>query len=211
MNDHNEDIEVVEEEYISPSEKRRKRMVFITGTGIFAAISTLLYIISVPPFVFPLIPAVPFLHMNFSELPALIAGFAYGPISGLIVLVIRFLIKLPMTNTAFVGELADLLYSSSFVIVASLIYLKKRTFKGVFLGLGIAFISQIIVSTTANYVFMYDFYSNLYTGGKLHETLPKTTFIAWSIPFNLLKNLIISTLTILVYKKVVAAINKIVK
>ena len=57
---------------------KRRRTVTVAGTAIFAAISVLLYITKVPPFVFPIFPLVNFLEINFSEIPALIAGFAYG-------------------------------------------------------------------------------------------------------------------------------------
>ena len=155
----------------------------------------------VPPFVFSIFPGMfSFLEINFSEVPALIAGFAYGPLSGFIVLVIRLLIKLPMSSTLMIGELADIIYSTSFVVTASLIYKHKRTFKGVLLALGIAFIAELVVSAAANYFVIYHLYNREFFGGHIPFTAEK--FIVYVVPFNALKNTLISAITLLVYKRI---------
>jgi len=194
---------------------KRRRTVTVAGTAIFAAISVLLYITKVPPFVFPIFPLVNFLEINFSEIPALIAGFAYGPLSGFLVLLVRFLVKLPMSSTAMVGEVADIIYSSSFVLTATIIYKYRRTFKGALLGLGIAFIAQILVSSLANYFVIYHLYNEMFFNGKMAMILSNKygaftpeQFILWVIPFNMIKNTIIGGLTLVVYKRISRFINQ---
>lgn len=194
---------------------KRRRTVTVAGTAIFAAISVLLYITKVPPFVFPIFPLVNFLKINFSEIPALIAGFAYGPLSGFLVLLVRFLVKLPMSSTAMVGEVADIIYSSSFVLTATIIYKYRRTFKGALLGLGIAFIAQILVSSLANYFVIYHLYNEMFFNGKMAMILSNKygaftpeQFILWVIPFNIIKNTIIGGLTLVVYKRISRFINQ---
>jgi riboflavin transporter FmnP len=194
---------------------KRRRTVTVAGTAIFAAISVLLYITKVPPFVFPIFPLVNFLEINFSEIPALIAGFAYGPLSGFLVLLVRFLVKLPMSSTAMVGEVADIIYSSSFVLTATIIYKYRRTFKGALLGLGIAVIAQILVSSLANYFVIYHLYNEMFFNGKMAMILSNKygaftpeQFILWVIPFNIIKNTIIGGLTLVVYKRISRFINQ---
>lgn len=194
---------------------KRRRTVTVAGTAIFAAISVLLYITKVPPFVFPIFPLVNFLEINFSEIPALIAGFAYGPLSGFLVLLVRFLVKLPMSSTAMVGEVADIIYSSSFVLTATIIYKYRRTFKGALLGLGIAFIAQILASSLANYFVIYHLYNEMFFNGKMAMILSNKygaftpeQFILWVIPFNIIKNTIIGGLTLVVYKRISRFINQ---
>lgn len=194
---------------------KRRRTVTVAGTAIFAAISVLLYITKVPPFVFPIFPLVNFLEINFSEIPALIAGFAYGPLSGFLVLLVRFLVKLPMSSTAMVGEVADIIYSSSFVLTATIIYKYRRTFKGALLGLGIAFIAQILVSSLANYFVIYHLYNEMFFKGEMAMILSNKygaftpeQFILWVIPFNIIKNTIIGGLTLVVYKRISRFINQ---
>lgn len=182
--------------------RKRKRIVKLVGTAIFAAISALLYITKVPPFVFPIFPPpFSFLEINFSEIPALIAGFAYGPLSGFIVLLLRLLIKLPMSTTVYVGEVADIIYSSSFVVTAALVYKYKKSFNGVLLGLGVAFVTQLLVSSLANYFIVYDLYDIILTKGDGLGFTPEA-FVAIVIPFNIIKNTIIAVLTLLIYKRI---------
>lgn len=211
------ETEVIEYEskQFTKEQKKRRRTVKIAGTAIFAAISVLLYITKVPPFVFPIFPLVNFLEINFSEVPALIAGFAYGPLSAFFVLLIRFLVKLPLSSTAMVGEVADIIYSSSFVITASIIYKYRRTFKGALLGLGIAFLVQVLISSLANYFVIYHLYNEMFFDGKMAMILSNKygdftpeQFILWVIPFNVIKNTIIATITLLVYKRISRFINQ---
>lgn len=203
---------VVDESKSEPIKKvkavnnKKKKTSWITGTAIFAAISVILYITKVPPFVFPIFPPpFNFLEINFSEVPALIACFAYGPFSAFIVLLIRLLVKLPMSGTGMIGEFADIIYSASFVITASIFYKYKRTFKGVLAGLGIAFVTQLAVSALANYFVVYNLYNNLIFRGNIPFTAEQ--FIVYVLPFNAIKNTVIGGIVLLVYKRISKFIN----
>ena len=78
--------------------KATKRTRALTGTAMLAAVATILMYMEFP---IPIMPG--FIKMDISELPALIASFAYGPLSGIAVCLIKNLIKLPSTSTAAVG------------------------------------------------------------------------------------------------------------
>ena len=78
---------------------QKKAVSFFVKVAMFAALSIVLYFIS-----FPLPFFVPFLKVQFSNLPAYIAGFALHPVGGLLVVVIRFLIKIPMSDTGVFEE-----------------------------------------------------------------------------------------------------------
>ena len=118
----------------------------IVRVGIFGALSGIFYIFI--KFPVPFLPS--FLEFHFDEIPAFIASFAYGPVSGLLVLVIKTLIKLPFTRTLGVGELSDLIYSAAFILPAALIYKRKRNFKSVIIGLSIGTVFQLAVSLLSN-------------------------------------------------------------
>lgn len=186
--------------------KSRAWTKLIARVGIFGAISAILYIIPVPPFNFPIFPGVfSFLNIHLDEVPAFIAGFSYGPLAGALVLVVRTLIKLPLSSTGMIGELADIIYSLAFVIPAVLIYRRHKSFKTAIIALVIANFIQIIVATASNYFFVFDLYNGFYGG------LPFTRneFIAVIPPFNLIKNAIVIVLTILVYKSIRRTVEKI--
>ena len=88
----------------------------MTLVGIMSSLSVILYYFV--KFNLPFFP--PWLDIQVSEIPALITGFAYGPYAGFLVIFIRFVVKLPATITAGVGELADLILSAALVIISSM-------------------------------------------------------------------------------------------
>ncbi|MCQ2815011.1 MAG: ECF transporter S component [Bacilli bacterium] len=193
---------------------------FITRTAVFAAISIVLYITPYLKFPIPvLFPS--FLEIHFDEVPAFIAGFAYGPLSGFFVILIKTIVKFPMSTTGCVGELADLLYSVVFVIPAAIIYKHHRNIKGAIIGLGVGTICQLIVSSFFTSFVMLDFYMVVQ---KIPEEAllemcqavnPNVTSLSWpflfmvALPFNAFKDALVIVLTLLLYKRLAKLINKI--
>lgn len=136
-----------------------KKMSFI---AIFSALSVLFYTI-VPKISLPIFP--PFLELNFSMIPIVICSFMLGPIEGSICVIIRCLIKLPMTTTGFVGEVADLLIGLSVAIVVGLLYNHtKFKHRGLWAFLG-AFVAWIVMGVITNAFINIPFYSATIPGG----------------------------------------------
>jgi hypothetical protein len=90
---------------------RNLRLIVIAG--LLAAISTGLRFLETP---LPLLPG--FLKLDFSNIPAMIGGFALGPIAGTAILFIKNLIYLPFSSTMGVGEIADFVISASLILPA---------------------------------------------------------------------------------------------
>ena len=169
--------------------------------GIFGGLALLLYLVEL--FRIPmgfLFSAAPFLKLNFSDVPIMIAGFCYGPITGGIIVVIKILTKCLMTHTGFTGELADLIVSLGFIIPASIIYLYNKTKKGAILGLATGSVVSTILACITNYFILLPMYR-----WKLSYTY---TIFAGILPFNLLKNILISVVVFMIYKKISNVINK---
>lgn len=184
--------------------------------AIFGALSGIFYIFI--KFPVPFLPS--FLEFHFDEVPAFIASFAYGPISGLLVLLVKTIIKLPFTSTLGVGELSDLLYSAAFILPASLIYKRHRNFKAVLVGISLGTVLQLAVSLLGNVYVMIPFYMKVM--GLPEESIlflcqlanPKITNIGWSyalfavLPFNLIKDAAVICITLFTYKSVHRFIDK---
>ena len=186
--------------------------------GIFSAVSVILYLINIPlPFLFP-----SFLEINVSDLPILIGGFSLGPISGVIIALVRLLIKLPFSSTLCVGELSDFINSLAFVLPASIIYYFNRTKKGAMIGIVIGGLCSVGIALISNRFVVVPFYLELFFKGDL-ETLVKVCSIIPNIttenfytyyiflaalPFNLLRVVIVSLITIIVYKRISNLLNK---
>ncbi len=195
---------------------RRRSVLFITQIAVFAALSTVLYFLT-----FPLPPFPSFLKIQFSNLPAVIGGFALGPIGGLIIILVRTLIALPFSSSQYVGELADFLIGGSAVLVSSLFYKKFHTFKGGILALGCGMITWVGVSILANRFILVPFYMTAFKmtandfvqilsavpWSSIFKTITVDNYmsvyiVCCTIPFNLIISLVVSLVTLLVYKRI---------
>ena len=193
----------------------------IAMIALFSALAGVLYILNFSiPFAFP-----GFLEFRFSDVPVLIGTFALGPVAGCIIVVFMVLIKLVIvsTSTYFVGDLADILVGFALVIPVGLIYNKNRTFKGALLGLGVGSLVSTALAVLLNRILLVPAYVALMFGGSWEPILGMMTplfpnctrenfysLYLWVsvLPFNLLRCLVASLLTLLVYKRISRAINR---
>ena len=192
---------------------------FLARTAIFAAMSIILYVVPVFTFNLPIFPS--FLSIHLDEIPALIAGFAYGPLSAFFIIVVKTLVKLPMSHTLCVGELTDLILSCAFILPAAFIYKKHRNLKGAGVSILIGVAAQIIVACFVTTFLMLNFY--IFVMGFKEETIlkmcqavnPSITNIKWSyffmiaLPFNALKDAMVAVATFVLYKHLHRLIDKI--
>lgn|SRR5690554_1832511 len=205
------------ENKIESNTKRIKKMVTIS---ILAALSVILYYFVKFPlgFILPFIPS--FLDIQFSAVPIYIGGYLFGPISGSIIAIIRFVVKLPGSSTLGTGELADLVIGLATVLVSSLMYHKNKTkktaMKSSFAIIGV----WVIAAVLSNWLFILPFYMNLYgfdaVLGML-TVIPGVTadnymllYILYAvIPFNIILSSMVSILTFILYKRLSVVYKKI--
>ena len=157
----------------------------------------------------PIFPA--FLKMDLSDLPALIAAFAWGPAAGVLVELVKNLLHAFTTSTAGIGETANFLIGSALVVPAGMIYRQFRTRKGALAGLVAGTLIMALTAALANYFLLLPFYSKLIPLEKIIDLssriLPavhdKRTLVLYAIiPFNLLKGTLVSLLTFWLYKRI---------
>ena len=156
-----------------------------------------------------------FYQLDFSELPALIAAFAMGPVAGVAVEVVKVLLKLLIkgTSTAFVGDLANLVIGCSMVIPASLIYQFRRTRKTAVVSLTVGTAVMTVFGSMFNAVYLLPTFAVMFQwpldqiiemGAAVNPGIHSlTTFVMLAVaPVNLLKGTAVSVLTLLIYKKI---------
>ncbi|MDO5475587.1 MAG: ECF transporter S component [Eubacteriales bacterium] len=183
----------------------------IVMIGMFSALSGILYCFD---FSIPVI-APEFYKLDFSELPAMIAGFAFGPVAGVLVEFIKELVKLVIkgTSTAFVGDLANFLIGCMLVLPASIIYQFKKTRTTAILGCVVGTLIMTVFGTWFNAVYLLPAFSKLFgmpldailgMGSAINPGVKDlTSFVILMVaPINLIKGVGISILTMLIYKKV---------
>ncbi len=183
------------------SSKTRK----ITLIGIFAAISTVLMFFELP---LPFMP--PFLKFDPSGVPILLSSMLFGPSAAISVTLIKDVIHVLSTTTGGVGELADFLIMSSFSVVVGLIYNKRSDRKGV-LGATLAgTVTIAIVGALANRFLLIPFFSKVMPLEAIFAACAEINpaidglnayILFGAIPFNVIKGLLLTVLTFLLYRK----------
>lgn len=193
----------------SGSEERiltTRKMVMV---GMFSAISGVLYCFD---FALPIAPA--FYKLDFSELPALVAGFAFGPVAGVMVEFLKVLIKILIksTSTAFVGDLANFLIGCMLVLPASVVYQFKKSKRSAVLGCITGTVIMTVFGTFFNAVYLIPTYALLFhmpleailgAGKAINSNVNGiASFVLLMVaPINIIKGTGISCITMLVYKR----------
>lgn len=145
-----------------------------------------------------------FLELELSDVPALICGLVYGPVAGILVELIKNAVHLTSTTTGGVGEIANFLVTSSYVLGASLVYKHMKSSKRLIYGFIVGTIALTVSGILINYFVTIPMYIEVFFGGNeqvlygiASKMIPaitdlKTIMIYGFFPFNLLKGITIS-------------------
>ena len=185
--------------------KSKVNIRLLVGTGMLSGLAFVLQYLEFP------IPIMPFfIRFDFSDLPALIGAFAYGPLAGVIVEFIKNLLHCTVTQSFTVGELSNFILGAVFTGTAGLIYKKNKTKKGAIIGAIVGSVIMGIISFPSKLFIVYpayekftpineimDAYSKLLPSvGKLWQAL-----LIFNVPFTIVKGLISTLITVLIYKR----------
>lgn len=143
---------------------------------------------------FPLLPGVPWLKYDASIMPAMVSGFAYGPAAGLAVGIIGAIIHGIMLGD-FSGAVMNIIVIIFYILPAALIYKKEHKFRGAIVALVIGSVFATIGAILGNLII-----TPAWLGVPINAVIDM--IIPILTPFNLLKALLNSVLTIIVYKSI---------
>lgn len=143
---------------------------------------------------FPLLPGVTWLKFDASNMPAMVAGFAYGPAGGIAVGIITAIIH-GLLMADFTGALMNIMVVVCFVLPAALIYKKMHTFTGAIIGLVFSIIAGVIGAIIGNLLL-----TPSWLGVPFDAVV--ALIIPVLIPFNIIKGLINAVLTLIIYKSI---------
>ena len=179
--------------------KKRFSAKRIALMAVFVALS-----FAVSLFSFSIFPAsvVFFLELDFGNVFILLVSFLLGPLEGVIVCVLKELFRILAGSTGGVGELANMLMTSAFILLPSIVYQKKKGFKTVCITLAGACLIGTVAALLVNRFITFPLF--------LHSNAV-ATFNAgfWLIVlFNLIKTTSISILTMLLYKRLSNVLKK---
>ena len=173
--------------------------------SILSAISYLLMFIQAPiPGIFP-----DFLKIDLSDIPAIFGGMSLGPLVGFGIVVVKNVLQaITATTTGGIGEFANILIGGSYVMILCYSYKRSGDLKGVLIGFVLGTISMTIMLPLYGQLMGLDAIIGLGSAinPQVHDLF---TFVIWMIaPFNVLKAVIISLVTLPLYKKMGNIIKK---
>ena len=186
-------------------QKNKFKIKQLVLVSLFSALGFLFMFIE---FSVPIVPE--FLKFDISELPALLMSFMYGPISGVIVCLLKNVLHLIVTTTGGVGEFSNFILGAVFCIVAGTIYKYKRTKVGAIIGMLVGAAVMAGVCFFTNLYIMYPFYYNIIPKeailGMCKAILPsvdsiEASLLIFNVPFTFGKGVICSAITFVAYKK----------
>lgn len=190
--------------------KTRFNARYLTMTAMLSAVAFVLMFLD---FSVPFMPS--FIKLDLSELPALIGTFALGPVSGVIICLIKNLLHLLITSTGGVGELSNFILGVAFVLPAGLIYKYKKNRVGALFGSLVGALFMAGISVLTNYFVVYPIYTAFMpmeaiigaydkiasvVGGHMDNLLQ--CLVVFNMPFTFFKGMLSVAITFLIYKPI---------
>ena len=134
---------------VSIAKSRKTAVLSVRTISMTAMLSAVAYLLAFVEFSVPLSPS--FARMDLSDFPALIGAFAFGPISGLLIELVKNTLQLMTTSTGGIGEIANFLMGASYVVAAGVIYKHRKTKKTALLACVAASFVMGAAAALANY------------------------------------------------------------
>ncbi len=170
----------------------QNKTVRLAKMGMLVAISVVL--VSIVRF--PIFPAVAFLEYDPADIPIIIGTFAFGPIAGLMIVIITSILQGVTVSAAsgLYGIIMHILATGAFVLVAGLLYKGNKSKREAVIALVAGVAAMTIVMVIANMIV-----TPIFTGWPLSAVMEVMPFI---VAFNLLKAGVNSVITFFLYKRI---------
>ena len=183
-----------------------RTMVIISA---LSAIAVILQLVEMPVNFAP-----QFLKLDFSDIPALIGAFSLGPFAGALIELLKNLLFVIVrgTNSGMIGEVANFAIGSALVVPAGIIYKRNKNFKNAVLALIVSVFSFVLAGYILNKLLLFPLYEKIF--------MPRETIIAMGnainknvstidqvllftvVPFNFVKAILESIITLVLYKPI---------
>ena len=176
----------------------------------FSAIAAILMFFEIPLFFAP-----SFYEIDLSEIPLLICSFYLGPLAGVIGELVKVIIKLVLkgTTTAFVGDFANFVVGCSLILPASIYYHVRKSKRSAIHGMILGTAVMTVFGSLFNAVYLLPKFAELYgmpldaiigmgTAINPYINNVSTLVLMAVVPFNILKGVVVSLLTMVLYKRV---------
>ncbi|MDM5154105.1 ECF transporter S component [Bacillus sp. DX1.1] len=179
--------------------KQKKSVVQMVSVAMLSSIAYLLMMFDFP---FPGLP--PFLEIDFSDVPALIAAIIFSPIAGVIVEgiknVLHYGIQGSLTGVP-VGEVANFIAGCIFIAPAAFLFRKHRTVKSLTTGLMLGTISMTLIMSVLNYFIILPAYTWFLNSPAMSSGVMRQTIVTAILPFNLIKGIVVTVVFVALFSR----------
>lgn len=180
---------------MSSTKRQSSKLLKLIILALLGAISLVLLFLNFP---LPFLP--PYLKIDFSEVPALIAALIFSPVAGAIVIAIKNMLYLAIGGGEPIGVLANFLAGIMFVIPVSIFYHKYKGVKSIISGLVTGTLVMAFGMSFLNYFIILPAYS-WFMGWEMTTYVKWISVIAGVLPFNLIKGVIVGLLFVPLFMK----------
>ena len=176
--------------------------------AMLSAVAFVLMFLEVPlPFLIP-----PFIKLDVSDLPELLAAFALGPLWGVLVAFLKNVLFLLLhgTSSSYAGELCNFLFGAVFACTAGIFYQHSKTRHSALLGAVLGAAAMALLSLPLNYYVVYPVYAQVFAPmdailAAYQSLLPAADtlwkcLLFFNLPFTFGKGLLDVGLCFLIYK-----------
>lgn len=178
------------------STKRSSNLLKLIILALLGTISLVLFFINFP---LPFLP--PYLKIDFSDVPALMASLIFSPIAGVIVVAVKNILYLAVSGAGDpIGVSANFLAGVMFVVPVSILYHKVKGVKSIISGLVAGTLIMAIGMSVLNYFIILPAYG-WFMGWEMSQQVIWTSVLVGVLPFNIIKGIVIALLFIPLFIK----------
>lgn len=184
-------------------QSKASKLVFI---GVLSSISFILMVLN-----FPLPGLPPYLKVDFSDIPALIAVMIFGPIAGITVEAIKNILHFFIQGSATgvpIDQFANFVAGILLVVPFSIVFNRLRTLKGALIGLSVGTVALTVGMAFLNYFVLLPAYSYLLNMPPMQSEEVRFLIMTGILPFNLIKGLIVAIMFFLLYNKLIKPLER---
>lgn len=185
---------------------KKLKLKTMVAVGMLSSISYILMLLNFPLPVFP-----NFLLIDFSDIPALVAALAFGPLAGILVELLKNLLDYFMTGSQTgvpVGHIANFIAGVLFILPTYFVYNRIKTKKGLSIALIAGTITMAVLMSVLNYYIILPAYTLFLNAPAMADSETRRLVVTAILPFNILKGIIVSILFVPLYIRMSYWINR---
>ncbi|MDD5901637.1 MAG: ECF transporter S component [Lachnospiraceae bacterium] len=189
----------------------------LTITAMFGALAAILMLFELPIFF-----TLPFIKLDFSDIPVILGAYMLGPLWGCVIGLIKVALNFVLngTVTGGIGELANLLFTLAYVLPAGFIYRFKRTKSGAVISLVVSILFASVFAVILDWILVFPVYMKAFhldmeailgMAVANNSLVKNEATLMWLsvFPANLLKYTCASIITFFVYSPLRKLINSV--